>query len=134
MKYMCLIYTFIAKGTWYTDEVDRPVKRLKKQLNLAFNSESSTTTPVTITLPSDSGCVLTATKNVVGRYLNNQPSSRAVCTRNSDPNLTQGVFIHIEQAAVARNKAARGALAKALKNTFAECSLDRSPQKMINKR
>jgi len=114
--------TGLADGTWYTDEIDRPVKRLKKQLYLAFNSESSTTTPVTIALPSDSKCILIATKNVVGRYLNSQPSSSShdVCTSNSDPNLTQGVFIHIEQAAVARNKAARGAWIQALKNTFSD--------------
>lgn len=114
-------HIFIANSPWYTDKVDRPVKRLKEQLDLAFNSESSATTPVTISLPSDSTCVLTATKNVVGRYLNNQPSpsSHDVCTRKSDPTLTQGIFIHIEQAAVARNKAARGAWIQALKNTFA---------------
>lgn len=110
----------LANSTWYTDKVDRPVKRLKKQLDLAFNHKLSTTTPVTISLPSDSKCVLTATKNVVGRYLNSQPSSRDVCMRNSDPKLTQGIFIHIEQAAVARNRAARSAWTQALKNTFAE--------------
>lgn len=111
-----------ANDSWYTDDIDRPIKRLKTQLHLAFNSESSTTTPVTISLPSDSRCPLTATKNVVGRYLNNRPfsSSHDVCTQYSDPDSTQGVFVHIEQAAAARNKTARDAWVQAFKNTFAE--------------
>ncbi|KAF9447376.1 hypothetical protein P691DRAFT_793566 [Macrolepiota fuliginosa MF-IS2] len=110
----------LADDTWYTDDVDRPIKRLRNQLYVAFNSESSTTAPLTISLPSDSKCILTATKNVVGRYLNSYPlsSSHEVCTQSSDPDSTQGVFIHIEQAAVARNKAAREGWIRALKNTF----------------
>ncbi|KAJ3566746.1 hypothetical protein NP233_g6804 [Leucocoprinus birnbaumii] len=59
---------------WYTDSVDRPIKRLKEQLLVAFSSDSSSMSPVTVSLPSDSKCPLTATKNVVGRYLNNIPA------------------------------------------------------------
>jgi len=118
--------TGLANGTWYTDGVDRPIKRLKEQLNIAFNSGASTAAPLTISLPSDSKCTLTATKNVVGRYLNNYytTSSHDVCTQSSDPGFTRGVFIDVEQAAVARSASTRGAWVQALKATFVEINLN----------
>ncbi|KXN85926.1 hypothetical protein AN958_10687 [Leucoagaricus sp. SymC.cos] len=110
-----------TNNSWYTDGADRPIKRLKEQLSLSFNPEPNTT-PLAISLPSDSHCILTATKNVVGRYLNNlpPPASHNVCTHVADAGSTKGVFIHAEQSGLARSEASRAAWISALKNTFAE--------------
>ncbi|KAF5353363.1 hypothetical protein D9756_007861 [Leucocoprinus leucothites] len=114
--------TGLANNTWYTDDVDRPVKRLKEQLLLAFNSPGgpNATSPITASLPSDSTCSLVATKNVVARYLNNLPTvaSHNVCIDNSDPDTTDGVFIHAEQYWPMRAPISREAWIETLSNTF----------------
>lgn len=109
----------LRNSNWYTDNVDRPVKRLKKELLAAFNSDHSPEEPIVVSLPSDSRCILTATKNVVGRYLNNlpPPTSHNVCTREADADTTQGVFIHAEQSS---RTASQVAWIQAVNNTFAE--------------
>jgi hypothetical protein len=112
------LYSFklLARNGWYTDNVDRPIKRLQKQLIQAFDSANI---PVKISLPSDSRCILTATKNVVGRYINTYPSlSYDVCRRSASPDTTQGAFIHAEQNALTRSDRSREAWVHALNNTF----------------
>lgn len=110
------LFGLLARGSWYTDDVDRPIKRLQNELILAFGSANI---PVTISLPSDSRCILTATKNVVGRYINTYPStSYDVCRRSASPDTTKGAFIHAEQNALARSDEAREAWVCALNNTF----------------
>ncbi|KAJ7461393.1 hypothetical protein B0H11DRAFT_1736032 [Mycena galericulata] len=97
---------FLSSGTgrstssisWYTDAVDRPIKRLKTELVAAFPTWN-------VSLPSDSGCSLTATDNVFGRLVNGIPES-LVCTNTSTAALTTGEFIHIEQAKISRGAAA----------------------------
>ncbi|KAJ3566747.1 hypothetical protein NP233_g6805 [Leucocoprinus birnbaumii] len=108
----------LGNNSWYTNEIDRPIKRLKKELLLAFNHDHSPEIPVSVSVPSDSKCLLTATKNVVGRYLNGLPStaSHDVCTRESKVDTTEGVFIHVEQSSRTASKAA---WIKAVNNTFA---------------
>ncbi|KAF9459410.1 hypothetical protein BDZ94DRAFT_1312430 [Collybia nuda] len=95
---------------WYTNSVQRPVKRLKSQLEIEFPDWN-------ISLPSDSRCSLTATKNVVGRFLNGIDDTK-VCEQASNANLAMGTFIHIEQAAVSREEKAYGGWTKALAETF----------------
>ena len=81
---------------WYQDSVDRPVKRIKSKLKLAFPGW-----PGAVSLPSDSGCDLTATRNVGGRHINNVPLT-SVCTVGATPSGATGQFVHIEQASEAR--------------------------------
>lgn len=95
---------------WYTNDVQWPVKRLKSQLQLAFPSWN-------ISLPSDSTCSLTATKNVVGRLLNGIDDEK-VCEQVSNAHLATGSFIHIEQAAAARDAKAYEAWTRALVEMF----------------
>jgi hypothetical protein len=79
---------------WYTDTVDRPIKRLKTELMASFPTWN-------VSLPSDSTCTLTATDNVFGRLLNGI-AEPLVCTTASTADLTTGEFIHIEQAKISR--------------------------------
>ncbi|KAJ3568053.1 hypothetical protein NP233_g5964 [Leucocoprinus birnbaumii] len=114
--------TGLANNTWYTDDVDRPIKRIKEQLLLAFNSPGgpNATSPITASLPSDSNCSLVATKTVVARYLNNLPTvaSHDVCVDNSSPDTTEGVFIHAEQYWPTVAAVSRTAWVVTLNNTF----------------
>ncbi|KAF9259037.1 hypothetical protein L218DRAFT_974738 [Marasmius fiardii PR-910] len=95
---------------WYTDSIDRPVKRLQKNIREAFPSFNAS-------LPSDSDCDLTATTNVFGRYLNGIPESM-VCQNGSTAQLASGEFVHIEQAMVSRNPDAYEGWINALSETF----------------
>lgn len=99
-----------SSEAWYTDDVDRPVKRLKSQLKLAFPTWN-------ITLPSDNSCTLTATKNVIGRFLNGVDDSQ-VCRQDADTQLATGAFVHVEQGAAARAESAYEAWSEALGKTF----------------
>ncbi|KIJ98826.1 hypothetical protein K443DRAFT_680414 [Laccaria amethystina LaAM-08-1] len=99
-----------ASIAWYTNDVDRPIKRLKTQLLRSFPGWN-------ISLPSDDNCILTATKNVVGRYLNNVDLSH-VCVQGATAQGASGKFIHIEQAVVSLEPANLGPWAAALRETF----------------
>ncbi|XP_006464086.1 hypothetical protein AGABI2DRAFT_187461 [Agaricus bisporus var. bisporus H97] len=115
--------TGLSRGSWYTDSVDRPIKRLQRKLVHAFHLANA---PGKISLPSHSRCILTATKNVVGRYINNYPTSSTqydVCHRSAIPDTTEGAFVHAEQNAFARSDKARGAWVRALNNTFASINV-----------
>ncbi|KAJ6531659.1 hypothetical protein DFH09DRAFT_1183029 [Mycena vulgaris] len=105
----------IARSTpslaWYTDAVDRPIKRLKAELMASFPTWN-------VSLPSDSACSLTATDNVFGRLVNGI-SERLVCTKASTADLTTGEFIHIEQAILSRGAAAYSGWTAALLAAFA---------------
>jgi len=110
-------FVILGNSSWYTDDVDRPIKRLKKELLGAFNSGSDSIAPVTVSLPSDSKCILTATLNVVGRYLNHFPSSSSidVCMQSAKADTTRGFFIHVEQT---WRTASQVAWIRAINNTF----------------
>ncbi|TFK37296.1 hypothetical protein BDQ12DRAFT_753373 [Crucibulum laeve] len=95
---------------WYTSPVDHPIKRLKTELQLAFPMWN-------VSLPSDSPCILTATKNVIGRYVNGVPLSD-VCTTSARSRSAKGEFVHIEQASVSRNAGSYDAWGRALRETF----------------
>ncbi|KAF9481091.1 hypothetical protein BDN70DRAFT_804100 [Pholiota conissans] len=99
-----------ASKAWYLDPTDRPVKRLQQTLRTSFPSSS-------VSLPSDSSCPLTATKNVVGRYLNGI-HMRSVCTMGATSERATGVFVHAEQAWVARDKRQYAAWARAVVAAF----------------
>jgi len=99
-----------ASIQWYTNSVDRPVKRLKSNVKLTFPSW-------TVSLPSDSDCSLTATTNVVGRYLNNVNIAN-VCTVGATPSTATGEFIHIEQASEARSGTNYALWSQAVSNSF----------------
>ncbi|KAF8153794.1 hypothetical protein B0H34DRAFT_661500 [Crassisporium funariophilum] len=100
-----------ASKSWYTDDTDRPVKRLQHNLRLSFPSWR-------VSLPSDSPCVLTATKNVVGRYLNGIDPSR-VCSMSASSKMATGQFLHAEQSSLARSQEHYAAWSQAILKTFA---------------
>ncbi|KAF5355579.1 hypothetical protein D9758_006418 [Tetrapyrgos nigripes] len=99
-----------SSAAWYTDDVDRPIKRLKANLQLAFPSWN-------ISMPSDSSCILTATSNVFGRFVNGIDASQ-VCTTESNASLTTGEFVHIEQARISREVDSHDGWIRALRETF----------------
>ncbi|KAJ7206967.1 hypothetical protein B0H12DRAFT_1206050 [Mycena haematopus] len=86
-----------SSAAWYTDTVDRPVKRLKTELTKAFPTWN-------VSLPTDSACSLTATDNVFGRLLNGV-AAQLVCMNSATVDLTTGEFIHAEQAIISRGSA-----------------------------
>jgi len=96
--------------SWYTNPTDRPIKRLKSQLDITFPTW-------TTSLPPENPCILTATKNIFGRLLNGIEESR-VCTNGSNKKLATGEFLHIEQDSMAREGSAYMGWTKALKNVF----------------
>ncbi|KAL0064180.1 hypothetical protein AAF712_008902 [Marasmius tenuissimus] len=79
---------------WYTDNIDRPIKRIQKNIRQANPSWNAS-------LPSDSDCSLTATLNVFGRFINGVEES-LVCEEGATAQLATGEFVHIEQAKGAR--------------------------------
>jgi hypothetical protein len=106
-----------ASKSWYLDPTDRPVKRLQKNLQIAFSSFK-------VSLPSDSPCMLTATTNVVGRYMNGVPME-SVCSRGATSRHATGVFVHAEQALGARDRRHYAAWAEAVVASFeAVCGED----------
>ncbi|KAJ7259791.1 hypothetical protein C8J57DRAFT_491371 [Mycena rebaudengoi] len=100
---------------WYRDSVDRPIKRLKKELMSAFPMWN-------ISLPSDSSCSLTATENVFGRLINGI-AEVGVCALGSNARLATGQFIHIEQAAISRQPEAYASWTTAILAAFASSSV-----------
>jgi len=99
-----------ASKLWYTDTADRPVKRLQRSLQHTFPSWR-------VSLPSDSNCPLTATKNVVGRYMNGIDITR-VCSVSATSRLASGEFIHAEQSQGARLQENYAGWAQAVMNSF----------------
>ncbi|KAK0201935.1 hypothetical protein DFS33DRAFT_1350997 [Desarmillaria ectypa] len=83
----------LGNSTWYADDVDRPIKRIQKELKDSFRTWN-------ISLPSDSFCTLTATKNVFGRLINGVDESN-VCNEAAITDRSTGAFVHIEQAHMA---------------------------------
>ncbi|KAF8805576.1 hypothetical protein BYT27DRAFT_7104300 [Phlegmacium glaucopus] len=108
--------TSSASLAWYSDSTDRPVKRLQRNLNLSFPSWH-------ISLPSDSHCGLTATKNVFGRYLNGIDVG-SVCNKAATNTTATGMFLHAEQGAAARSPLNYDAWSQAVLNTFAVTCAD----------
>ncbi|KAF8055233.1 hypothetical protein FPV67DRAFT_872613 [Lyophyllum atratum] len=102
--------TGAASKRWYTDDIMQPIKQLRTQLQLAFPSWN-------ISMPSDSSCILTATKNVVGRFLNGIDDGD-VCTTAAKASMATGLFVHIEQGAAALSPAAYDAWTEALIGAF----------------
>ena len=70
-----------------------------------------------ISLPSDSPCILTATKNVVGRYLNGIDLG-SVCNKVANSKTATGQFIHAEQSGSIRNPKNYNAWSQAVLDTF----------------
>ncbi|KAF8963321.1 hypothetical protein BDZ97DRAFT_1661869 [Flammula alnicola] len=99
-----------ASRSWYSDDTDRPVKRLQRNLQHAFPAWK-------VSLPSDSNCPLTATKNVVGRHLNGIHLEN-VCSMGATSKTVTGEFLHAEQAGIARNERHYKAWSQALVDTF----------------
>jgi hypothetical protein len=95
---------------WYDDIIDRPVKRLRRNLSLLLLSSR-------ISLPSDSPCILTATKNVIGRYLNGIDLG-SVCKKGATSKTATGQFIHAEQNSDIRDPKSYKAWSQAVLNTF----------------
>ncbi|KAF5329605.1 hypothetical protein D9619_009405 [Psilocybe cf. subviscida] len=95
---------------WYTDDTDRPIKRLQGRLQEQFPERN-------VSLPADSSCILTATKNVVGRALNGV-STHAVCGMPATPLTASGEFLHAEQASGPRMPGNYQAWARAVRDTF----------------
>ncbi|KIK00086.1 hypothetical protein K443DRAFT_7930 [Laccaria amethystina LaAM-08-1] len=92
------------------DSNDRPVKRLKGHLQLIFPTWS-------VSLPPDSSCILTATRNVVRRYINGVPED-SVCHTDADPTEVLGEFVHIEQYYLSRGVESYEMWAGAIRRTF----------------
>ncbi|PPQ94226.1 hypothetical protein CVT25_006652 [Psilocybe cyanescens] len=103
-----------SSQAWYTDDVDRPIKRLQQNLQDNFPSWK-------ISLPSDSTCPLTATKNVVGRYLNGIHIPR-VCSTAATSKIATGEFLHAEQASLPRDPQHYDAWSRAVLETFDTCA------------
>ncbi|KAH7103011.1 hypothetical protein BKA62DRAFT_82137 [Auriculariales sp. MPI-PUGE-AT-0066] len=98
---------------WYTDATYRPVKGLKSAL-LAPDAFPDWT----IALPSDdTSCILVASTNVFGRFLNGVAPSD-VCTTPAKVAQTSGRFIHAEQAVASRGPGGYRGWTNALKATF----------------
>ncbi|KAL0064179.1 hypothetical protein AAF712_008901 [Marasmius tenuissimus] len=95
---------------WYTDSVDRPIKRIQKNIQQANPSWN-------VSLPSDSNCGLTATLNVFGRFINGVEES-LVCEQGATAQLAAGAFVHIEQAKGSRQPDAYGSWIRALNASF----------------
>ncbi|KAK0188103.1 hypothetical protein F5146DRAFT_1062041 [Armillaria mellea] len=100
----------LGNSTWYTDDVDRPIKRIQRELEDLFPDWN-------ITLPSDSSCILTATNNVFGRMINGVDES-SVCNQAATVDGSTGAFIHIEQALVASSQDAYDGWSRALLAAF----------------
>ncbi|TFK65864.1 hypothetical protein BDN72DRAFT_772852 [Pluteus cervinus] len=98
-------------SSWYTDSIDRPIKRLQQNLKQVFPDWNAT-------LPSDSTCSLVAANNIVGRFTNGIKPER-VCREASNATLATGQFIHIEQAPVARAAEVHEKWIEAIAATFA---------------
>ncbi|KAJ7159489.1 hypothetical protein C8R46DRAFT_1164849 [Mycena filopes] len=103
-----------ASIAWYTDAVDRPIKRLKTHLMAAFPAW-------TVSLPSDSACSLTATDNVFGRLVNGVAEAE-VCGEAAGAGGATGEFVHIEQAIVSREVGGYAGWTAALLAAFAPSS------------
>ncbi|KIY68304.1 hypothetical protein CYLTODRAFT_351518 [Cylindrobasidium torrendii FP15055 ss-10] len=80
-----------ADASWYTNtSLNLPASRLRTELQKSFPAYN-------VSLPSDTSCSLTATKNVFGRFLNGvHPSD--LCTQAADVQSATGRFVHVEQA------------------------------------
>jgi hypothetical protein len=94
----------------YSDATDRLVKRLQRNLSLSFPSRH-------ISLPSDSPCTLTATKNIFGRYLNGIDLG-SVCSKAATSRTATGEFVHAEQSIAVRSPLNYNAWSQAVLNTF----------------
>lgn len=124
--FLLTFFTNTENSSWYTDAVDRPIKRLRTNLREGF--------PVwNISLPSDSPCPLTATGNVGGRLINGV-SRDAICSTLASADRVQGKFIHIEQAMQSRRSGTYHQWARALKKTFnARCAsgMEMNPRTLL---
>ena len=70
-----------------------------------------------ISLPSDSSCGLTATTNILGRFLNGVALG-SVCGTGSTASTATGHFVHVEQDTAARASTVYAKWENALKATF----------------
>ncbi|KAF8884518.1 hypothetical protein BD779DRAFT_1663032 [Infundibulicybe gibba] len=100
----------LGNGPWYTNDTSRPIKRLQRQLQGVFPSWK-------ISLPSDSACKLTATRNIVGRLINGV-NETLVCNTTAEASAVKGEFIHIEQSLETRKNQYYDKWAVALNETF----------------
>ncbi|KAG6818833.1 hypothetical protein H0H93_001239 [Arthromyces matolae] len=103
-----------ASLDWYATSPAKPFNLLLSSLQLAFPTWN-------VSSPLTSPCELTATKNVVGRFLNGV-RDELVCSTPADPSVqeVEGYFVHVEQSMEARWKEAYVGWAKALKEAFEE--------------
>ncbi|KAL1696279.1 hypothetical protein GGG16DRAFT_121112 [Schizophyllum commune] len=86
-----------ASLAWYL-QTDLPARRLQAALTDAFPTWN-------ISLPTDSPCILTASKTVFGKYVNGVPLGE-LCGTDATPEGATGQFVHVEQAIEAREERA----------------------------
>ncbi|KAI5889639.1 uncharacterized protein SCHCODRAFT_02511044 [Schizophyllum commune H4-8] len=86
-----------ASLAWYL-KTDLPARRLQAALTDAFPAWK-------ISLPTDSPCILTASKTVFGKYVNGVPLGE-LCGTVATPEKATGAFVHVEQAIEARGEGA----------------------------
>ncbi|KAL1759511.1 hypothetical protein FB107DRAFT_287724 [Schizophyllum commune] len=84
-----------ASLAWYL-QTDLPARRLQAALTDAFPTWN-------ISLPTDSPCILTASKTVFGKYVNGVPLGE-LCGTDATPEGATGQFVHVEQAIEAREE------------------------------
>ncbi|KAF9026156.1 hypothetical protein BDZ89DRAFT_1067826 [Hymenopellis radicata] len=101
-----------SDAEWYLDDVDRPAKRLRRELQASFPTYN-------VSLPSDTTCSLTATKNVFARLLNGVAESE-VCIEAATADKATGQFVHVEQAYHATLADTFDGWARALVATFSD--------------
>ncbi|KAL1735552.1 hypothetical protein EV714DRAFT_280140 [Schizophyllum commune] len=86
-----------ASLAWYLTQ-DLPTRRLQAALTDAFPTWN-------ISLPTDSPCILTASKTVFGKYVNGVPLGE-LCGTDATPEGATGQFVHVEQAIESRGEGA----------------------------
>ncbi|KAL1682748.1 hypothetical protein EV122DRAFT_287016 [Schizophyllum commune] len=95
-----------ASLAWYL-RTNLPARRLQAALTDAFPTWN-------ISLPTDSPCILTASKTVFGKYVNGVPIDE-LCGTDATPEGATGAFVHVEQAIESRGEGAYGGRASFLR-------------------
>ena len=98
-----------ASLAWYLTQ-DLPARRLQAALTDAFPTWN-------VSLPTDSPCILTASKTVFGKYVNGVPLDE-LCGTDATPEGATGAFVHVEQAIEARGEEAYEGWVGALRKAF----------------
>ncbi|KAL1704136.1 hypothetical protein EV121DRAFT_206490 [Schizophyllum commune] len=98
-----------ASLAWYL-QTNLPARRLQAALTHAFPTWN-------ISLPTDSPCILTASKTVFGKYVNGVPLGE-LCGTDATAEKATGQFVHVEQAIESRGEGAYEGWVGALREAF----------------